>query len=359
MRIRNKKEVKFFLSSLVILAFLSVSLLIFSGSKNADWFSYQNIFNTGGAWLKDQSRDVAFLFIIDGFKERFGQDYESFRFAVGIYFLLFTCWALWYWRNSARFDSYFWSYAGVIPLMFARFTVQIREGIAVTFVFVAFSILFHLEKRYKSPVALIIPVSLLIIAGQFHSATLLFLPCLLFPYFAITMMKALKVTSEKMIKVMVMLTLAIMIGAFSTGYVGDWIANDAVDAIEGFRSGDIEFSIEKLFYWGIKACCVWYLIVQVRAITPAISHLRAFSACVRYVTFALIPVVQTIIIYLVWTGGATMLASNASRLYHLLFCTIFAVVSFLIPKGRTFKAIVLFFVFDGSRVLLTNAAIAN
>jgi hypothetical protein len=101
---------------------------------NPDWIAYMKIFEDGG-WLLDDNRDLGFLAIIWIFKAVFGNNYDFFRHLLIGYFLFF---ALFFFRGSIfpfkQKGVYVlqWTIA-ILALLLIRFTVQIREGLALTF----------------------------------------------------------------------------------------------------------------------------------------------------------------------------------------------------------------------------------
>jgi hypothetical protein len=349
------RSARFFASSAFLIAFIITCLLHFVGRENADWEAYENIFKTGGAWLFYQQRDPAFLGLISFFKSYICSDYNDFRFAVGSYFFIFTCWVAIRWRKSTRFDNYIFSYAGVLPLFFPKFTVQIREGLAQTLVFAAFTILIHREFRYLRMKALRPVAPLLIAAAYFHSSAVIFFAALLAPQIFISLTKPFGMKPKRTVAALVFLTLAALAIAFYTGILAAWAASTASDFYEGFRPTDTELSAEKIIYWIIKSCIVIYLILQVRRISAFLPRRSLFHDFIKYTTYALIPCLQLVIFFLIMAGNSANVASAVIRLYHSLFYMVLALFAFIIPKNRVLIPIIIFLLYDEYRVLSLNA----
>lgn len=127
----------------VLAAGIAVSSnLILSPDTNPDWESYRRIFETGGSWLKDSGRDFVFTHIINIFKLVSPvPSYEAFRGTLVFLFAVFT----WYFL-SGRVIQYTRDRAIYIVCAFfvigaLRFTVQIREGIAVMLYLISLGLL--------------------------------------------------------------------------------------------------------------------------------------------------------------------------------------------------------------------------
>lgn len=104
---------------------------------NPDWLSYQIIYQFDGVWLSEQGRDPAFLAFNSLISSVIGPDaYELYRVVLASYFLIFVA--------VVTFGLIFTIHArgwGCVALGlaltflgFTRFTIQIREGIAVTLI---------------------------------------------------------------------------------------------------------------------------------------------------------------------------------------------------------------------------------
>src|SRR6185312_10951116 len=112
------------------------ALLQLSMSKlNPDWFSYQLIYESKGAWLSDQGRDPVFLILTAYLAKLFGpQGYEASRIFLAFYFLLFVallssgC----IFKLNRTKGAYVFLMVALVYLGFTRFTIQIREGLAMT-----------------------------------------------------------------------------------------------------------------------------------------------------------------------------------------------------------------------------------
>jgi hypothetical protein len=121
----------------VVLACLGVGSILWLALSelNPDWFAYQAMYESEGAWLAAQGRDPVFLLIMTASSAIFGSSgYEDFRIALSLYFLFFTA-LLAAGKILPVIDSRYVPYALALAIMsfgFTRFSIQIREGLATT-----------------------------------------------------------------------------------------------------------------------------------------------------------------------------------------------------------------------------------
>ena len=180
--VSNVKINLFKVAVVALLLFVVIySMQLIREFLNPDWMGYFNIFYDGG-WLKDEGRDPGFLTIISICKIFFGNNYEIFRVVIAIYFALFT-----YFLAAGKlvqYNEYKANLAAVIiaavSFLIIRFTIQIREGIALTFMLYALRLITKDKDDVPSSgtqnvkLILLIPAIFLAIAASIHSGTLIF-----------------------------------------------------------------------------------------------------------------------------------------------------------------------------------------
>jgi len=131
------------------------------------------LFEQSGSWLADQGRDPLFLWLMRFAAAAFGSDgYADFRFALAIYFVAFT-WLL----CSGRVLPFVAGPPHLFPLLVAlllfagtRFTIQIREGLAMTLVLCAIAQVWDARPRGQHPFR---ALALLIVATLVHGGVVL------------------------------------------------------------------------------------------------------------------------------------------------------------------------------------------
>ena len=92
----------------------------------------------------DQGRDPLFLLLMGSMSALLGPDgYESFRIVLAAYFAVFTYWLLRGRHVPADGRRHRWPLLllGLLPFVAPRFTIQIREGLALTLVLVGLVLL--------------------------------------------------------------------------------------------------------------------------------------------------------------------------------------------------------------------------
>lgn len=123
---------------------LFTSNILLPPEINPDWAAYERIYNSGGAWLLESARDGAFIHIIAMFKLLSPDaSYEAFRATLLVGFALFV-WILL--KGTAVFyprDRSALIFMAIFVLGLLRFTVQIREGLALVFYLISLG---HLHK---------------------------------------------------------------------------------------------------------------------------------------------------------------------------------------------------------------------
>lgn len=117
---------------------------------NPDWAAYQAIYDLGGAWLAEAGRDPAFTAIVAFSHAWLGGDgYEAWRTWLAAGFVLFSLALARGWvipplqraaGSGAEFGLLAIAVAGIY-LGCTRFTIQIREGLAITIALVGLGLL--------------------------------------------------------------------------------------------------------------------------------------------------------------------------------------------------------------------------
>lgn len=167
-------------AALVICLLLAALMTLLSDDLNPDWLGYAAIYADAGAWLKDQGRDPLFVGIISAASALAGPSgYLAFRIAVGCYFAFFT-YLLLTGRLLELSPRAAWPslLIGLLPLAAPRFTIQIREGIALTLAVFAVAALGSLRTKRSVVVARPqwgIAFGLLAAACAVHSGVLILL----------------------------------------------------------------------------------------------------------------------------------------------------------------------------------------
>jgi hypothetical protein len=333
--------------ALALLGFIAINLLFFvGGDRNADWDAYEYLFNSGGGWLSDAGHDVGFIVFMKTIGYIGG--YGSFRLVVGVYFLGFTIWIYKKWWPLLAASTHLWAFIGLLPLLIPRFTVQIREGVADTFVLAAFTVLYKREQRFSGLKALWPTVALLILAATIHSGAAIFLGALLTPYLVYRLTRRLGV--RRFVAISVGLTVS---------FICFYIYLQGFDSIIGAipkDMGDLDaggdeagsFNDPKVWYRWSRFIIVMVVILWV---SKATYRQPAFSMFMRYMALAVLPISQAAILYLGYAGYPLAAISILSRFASTCFCVIFALTSLTTRATPINGLIVFIFLLDEYRVM--------
>lgn len=305
---------------LALLAFVALNLLYFVGEVNSDWAAYEYLYESGGGWLSDRGRDVGFLRLVEVVKV-FGT-YELFRFLIAAYFFAFAVWLFKRWRYYHTNKTYLWAFAGLLPLLIPKFTVQIREGLADTLMLVAFTLLFERERRYGGVKALWPTVLILTFAANIHSGTIIFLAALLIPYCVYSLTKFFD--TRNVVRNAVVLTVAAICIFLYVADFDTFLRVAAEEVLGTLTEKEVETGVFKQIYWAAKFLSVGYLAWQIKG---AQYRQPAFSMFMRYTAYAVIPALQIAVLYLIFAGYPEFIASVAIRAYHTVFYAVFALAS--------------------------------
>lgn len=337
-------------SELFLLVFVALNLYYFFGSENADWESYREIFQSG-AWLALQERDIGFLGLVNSFKKLPDSSYENFRLAIAIYFFCFTIWVLSKWRSITVFDYFFVSLASLLGLFLARFTIQIREGIAITLVIAALTILLKRERLYGSLRAMAPSLVILCIAATIHLGAVIFLFAVLVPQLASGTVAWIGIRSKRAALLVTVGTLLAALAGFYGGYLPALLEKLGSD-LYGDELQEVQVDVRKIIYWTVKSFILLYLIARVSSLPVVFKNSPVFSASTRYSVYAILPTLQIAIFYLMFSGGGAHLVSGTTRLYHSIFFVIFGLISLPARKTKVLFFVVTFLLLDEYRVML-------
>lgn len=350
LRISKRKT----LSAMIVVAFLIINLIFFFKNNNPDWEGYKSIFDDG-AWLKSQGRDLGFTSLGDAVKA-IGGSYLDFRIYLCIYFTLFTSAILWLWRNEASKPSYLWTFAGLLPLLLPRFTVQVREGVALTLILAAYTLLMSAKTQKKSFLFALPPLTLSILAPYLIHSGLALFPILFFISIAITFIETkFKQAPGSLQKKFNALTLILVCATLASGKIAEKINSFAPDLYEGFISRETDFGLEKIIFWTMKSLLLIYLIritnnaIQEKKWPPIFSNLLSLSAN------SALPAIHLLILYLIFTNSLAIVTSSVNRLYSSILFVTLAVSSLRSKKTGILSISIILQLLDQYRVILTNA----
>ena len=299
----------FFCSTLVALLVLNLTEFL-----NPDWFGYQRIYEDGGSWLAEQGRDPLFLLLNSVGYMIFGANgYTAFRYVLSVYFIVFS-----YLLCVGRVLPFGIPCPTLLSLLTAlliftgtRFTIQIREGIALTLVLLALR-----------PVLLrdVMPARTWILMGcavLIHAGTVLLLAALLLSRWG----SAVRLNIVSIHSILKQFTpfavftggllAAVMVGAGGTGA--------AVDSLYDTYSNSTTTLFSKFIYWFVVGAAN-FLIAREACRTFASRAIAAKKASVfvGLLALVLLPAIYSMIVVELAADAPLVLISGTARALHMV-----------------------------------------
>lgn len=324
-------------ASLSVLA-LAVPVLALTGLLNPDWYGYAKIFEEGGAWLADQGRDPLFLVLMQGAIALFGADgYDDFRVALGWGFITFAGWlglgAGWQRAPGSAIGGVGLALA-VVNFGWTRFTVQIREGLAMILVLLALRWASH--DRHRTLTTL-----LLVGAALIHSGTALVL---------LGWLVALLTTpSETNDSRHLGLGLA---GGFVLGllaFIGFDAGGAATDLFDRTEQAEAE-GLSKALYWAVLGTCSWA--AASAAATAHAGDPSTLGRAVRHWSWLLMPAVFGLLLAEFATDQSLVVIAATARALALFNALLLLLAALRGHWSWSAGAATTFLLIDQGRVLV-------
>jgi hypothetical protein len=335
-------------SQLVSLALLGLfvvcAIIAFWGpGVNADWSAYETLYLGEGSWLADQGRDFGFLTLTQSLRSVI--DYEAFRLLLAFYFAAFTFWIVGAWGSQAVFGRCFLYGFALLPLLYPRVTVQVREGLAVTLVLAALAI--SSRRVIAQRPSGVFPLILMLLAGTIHAAASIWLVIMYFPrvFFALRKQRALLCIGVVVIVIAIFALVdtgigsALVLGALEGGW-------------SGFELTETTSDSSKVIYWASRTAGVAYLVYLIKYHASGFDiHTRRFLKLSGYL---LVPALQLLVMWLIFSGQNSLVASSGIRALNMVFLLLLAVVGLRARMRLPLLVFVVLFLYDQHRVLIAH-----
>jgi hypothetical protein len=327
---------------------------------NPDWLGYAAIYQDAGAWLADQGRDPLFLLLMGTVSTLLGPDgYDTFRLALAGYFALFTFVLLRGRHVPAEGRPQGWPLLllGLLPFVAPRFTIQIREGLALTLVLLG---LLLLARRPAGPVAAVSsraapvgPALLLFAAGAaLHSGTGVLLLALLGGL-------AVRHVAAGVVRLELWLMLSLgLLGVVATALIATvGLAMPAgrafVDAWYGLLADEeATVSAAKWAYWGAYGLGVLTLAGQVRRLYERGELPAALRPVLGVVVLVMLPAIYVSALLLLGAGMPAIVVSGAARVMNMLLSVSLLVLALRGQLNWRLGLFCLLVLVDQARVIL-------
>jgi EpsG family len=292
---------------------------------NPDWLGYAAVYQEGGAWLADQGRDPLFLLLMGAMSTLFGPDgYETFRFVLAAYFAVFTYLLLRSRQVPADGQGHRWPLLllGLLPFVAPRFTIQVREGLALTLVLVGLALLNTAKPPPTAstpPKTAVWPAVLLFAAGTaLHSGTAVLLLALL-AGLAVRHVCAGAVRLELWLLLSLGLLAVAGSAVFSTLGLASPAGRALVDEMYGLLADeDATVSAAKWAYWGAYGLGVLTLAGRVRWLYQRGRLPDGLRPVLGMVTLVMLPAIYMTALVLLGAGLPAIVISGAARVMNML-----------------------------------------
>jgi hypothetical protein len=282
---------------------------------NPDWFAYKTLFESEGGWLAEQGRDPLFLLLMQLAVQSLGiGGYDDFRNLLGVFFTVATL------LLAAGFVLPFTNgkpalvalILAVVVFSASRFTIQIREGIAMVFVLLALRQIWDRPMLRTRPA---LATALMLAATLVHGGIALLLVTLIA---AVGLGSTLGQSGDRCRKLRYLTPWVIVAALLGTVFVlNSGLTAGLVGTLDDGRESFDRSSSLKYLYWGLTSLglvCVAH--AASRCIyQPTMSPvLRAFMGLMTYV---ILPAVLAAALLQLALGSSGVLIAATTRLVQM------------------------------------------
>ena len=326
---------------------------------NPDWYSYAALYSGDGSWLADQGRDWLFVLLLRAASAIGGPDnYIYFRICIGAYFAAFTYLLvegrLFGLERAPRSNSLL--LIGILPFIAPRFTIQIREGLAVTLALIGMALLARCrvgtQRSRLNPLYSGAALALFIASYATHSGVLILLVAMLGSWVHLQ-----KVSSSLAQEVRLLSSIsALTVPAF--GFAA-WVlpetreGRQAIDDVYGWMvDGSATVTFAKWLYWlayGLGIAVVVRRLVKLYLADRLPTRLRAPLGLLAIVV---LPAIYVAAVVLLASGAPSIVIAAASRLMNMVLSVLFVMFSTLGAMNRRLAALAVFLLIDQARIII-------
>ena len=333
---------------------------------NPDWLGYAAIYQNAGAWLADQGRDPLFVLLMGTMSTLFGPDgYETFRVVLAGYFAVFTYLLLRSRQVPADGRNQSWPLLllGLLPFVAPRFTIQIREGLALTLVLIGLALLNRAAPAAPAQTAsrtALWPAVLLFGAGAaLHSGTAVLLLALLAAL-------AVRHVCAGAARLELWLLLSLGLVAVATSAVVSTLGlatpegRALVDELYGLLADeDATVSAAKWAYWSAYGLGVVTLAGRVRALYQRGKLPNGLRPVLGMVALVMLPAIYVTALVLLGAGMPAIVVSGAARLMNMLLSVCLLVLALRGELNLRLGLFCLLVLVDQARVIVESVLGAN
>lgn len=344
-----------FLLAIFSVIFVVVLTTFVKEEFNPDWIGYMKLYEDG-AWLADSGRDLGFIALLSFLKLLTRADYNTIRLIISVYFSVFIFFLangnlLRYGKKHVTFISIF---IAIISFSCIRFSIQIREGIAVTFIIYGITILIKEETLFigtftNSFKKKLCTLFLFAIAGSIHSGTLpffwLFLLSLLLDYLQ---NKSIKL----FFKVFVYLRIFAIILAFTFPILYSYFfASNQNFYISELDNSSVKLSFGKFLYWIFEGIIIFFIRSKLLEYLKPFILLNAYTIYIKLLSDVLLIMLYIIIFLFISLQYPGSIVAALSRLLNIAMSLSILILSFNTKNSKLLFILMLFMVMEQIRVV--------
>jgi hypothetical protein len=301
-------------AALLAIAVLLAEFYYLRDEFNPDYSAYQIIFEEGGAWLVDQHRDFFFTGLNQAGALLFGADgFDTFFLCIAAYFvgflyLLLTGRIL---PMSAGRRPALALLFGILPLTVIHFPVQIREGLALTFLLAGIGIL--AREAEDGGLSRRVPAfALFLLSCLTHSGTALF--SLIIPG-ALILSKREEVGAGTYLK--------LALGAIACLSVVAWSSSSGDFSLTGGTLEDhygmseiasVDLSFGKYLYWGAFGPIIFLIHRALHRDEAPAEHSRVYLIYGRLLTGVALPALLCMAFIQLYLEAPALVVSSTGRM---------------------------------------------
>jgi hypothetical protein len=252
------------LIAVLLFVVLAIVTSVIKGNYNPDWQGYYNIFSNG-AWLSDEKRDPAFLWLVDLSRALFGNNYLAFRALIRAYFLVYIfllglgC-MLKPLNHQVNFFAIFFA---LLSFILIRFTIQIREGLAISVFIMLLSRLYN-SKEYtdngmtNTILNGMLGCLVLLFASMLHGGLYIYLIVFAMA-FVFTIIKKYSVNQYNQLYFSLFYLCLLFVGVFPFVFSNFFDPNQLLST-ERFDLEEVsKLTAGKIAYWAVYSCLILLL----------------------------------------------------------------------------------------------------
>jgi hypothetical protein len=331
---------------------MAVLMVVIAEQLNPDWLGYERIYHGGGSWLLEQGRDPIFILLVDTASGLLGSEgYPMFRGVLGAGFAVFA-----YMLIRGRIVPFaprsvltFSVLVALLPLLVPRFTVQIREGLAMLFVVGALGLLLRWEDPQSKARSTstttktgILVVVMLTIAYGTHAGTAIISGSMLLAWLIARLTAGSLRMEFNLILGIAMIATGLSVAIATLVPSTTWGTQTIARAFGWLVDGSTSMSLGKWIYWLVYGWGIFSLIANIVAMASVGALGPVTRPFATLMALVLLPALYLCALILLVSGVPPIVVSAVARMINMVTALLMLIVAF---RGRVELRLGLFALF--------------